>query len=240
MRHPGQSDALAIIPAVDVLGGKVVRLHQGDYRRVTEYGDDPIAAALRWMDEGAQLLHIVDLEAARSGSTDFGLWERLGAAGIPFQAGGGIRTASDAQAVLGAGARRVVMGTAAIWTPAVLSDVGPDVVAAVDVRGDVATGSGWLDEGRHLDEVLGALAAAGVERLLVTGIGRDGTLGGPDVDLTERVAGDERFSIIASGGVGRLADLDSLTDLGCEAVVVGRALYERRFTLMEARQRVRP
>ncbi len=240
MDRPGQTQPLAIIPAVDVLDGRVVRLHQGDYRQVTAYGADPLLAASQWIDEGADLVHVVDLEGARSGSTDFGLWDRLGAAGLPFQAGGGIRTSAAARSVLSAGAKRVVMGTAAVWDPAVLSEVGPDVVAAVDVRGEVATGAGWLDEGRDLGSVLGALAAAGVFRLLVTGIGRDGTLRGPDVDLTKRVAADERFSIIASGGVGTLVDLDSLVELGCEAVVVGRALYEGRFTLAEARRRVRP
>ncbi|CAN5896788.1 bifunctional 1-(5-phosphoribosyl)-5-((5-phosphoribosylamino)methylideneamino)imidazole-4-carboxamide isomerase/phosphoribosylanthranilate isomerase PriA [soil metagenome] len=235
--NPGQTP-LTIIPAVDVLEGKVVRLLKGDYGRVTEYGPDPVAAALRWMDEGAELVHVVDLEGARSGATDFALWERVASAGVSFQAGGGIRTAVDALAVLGIGAQRVVMGTKAVWDPAVLAEVEPHAVAAVDVRGEMATGAGWRGEGRHLESVLDGLAAAGVGRLLVTGIGRDGTLEGPDIDLTKAVVDDERFSVIASGGVGALADLDSLVSLGCEAVIVGRALYEGRFSLEEALGRV--
>lgn len=229
---------MEVIPAVDVLDGKVVRLLRGDYSRVTEYGSDPVAAARKWLEEGAERVHVVDLEGAREGDPDYSLWEALGTAGVPFQAGGGIRTPEIAERVLDLGAQRVVMGTAAVWHPERLAGLGERCVAAVDVRGDKATGAGWLDEGRSLESVLDGLAEAGVPRLLVTGIGRDGTLEGADVDLTRRVVEDGRFRVIASGGVGTLSDLDPLAALGCEAVVVGRALYDRRFTLAEARERL--
>lgn len=229
---------MEVIPAVDVLEGKVVRLLRGDYSRVTEYGSDPVEAARSWIGEGATQVHVVDLNGARSGEVDYALWERLGSAGVRFQAGGGIRTPEIARRVLDLGAERVVMGTAAVWQPESLSGLGHGVVASVDVRGDKATGQGWLDEGRSLSEVLDGLAGAGVVRVLVTGIGRDGTLEGADVDLTRSVIDDGRFAVIASGGVGILTDLDPLAALGCEAVIVGRALYDRRFTLAEARARV--
>lgn len=228
---------MQVIPAVDVLDGEVVRLYRGDYARATRYGSDPVEAARGWMSEGAELVHVVDLAAARSGLSDPEIWEQLAAGGVVFQAGGGIRSAADARRALEAGAARVVMGTAAVWSPEELDGLGDSVVAAVDVRGSKATGEGWLDEGREVADVLDGLAAVGVERVLVTGIGRDGTLEGADVDLTRAVVQDERFSVIASGGVGTLADLDPLAELGCEAVVVGRALYDRRFTLAEAQER---
>lgn len=230
---------MEIIPAVDVLDGKVVRLLRGDYARVTQYGSDPLEAAASWIEEGARRVHVVDLNGARSGEPDWRLWQSLGSSGLAFQAGGGIRSVDSARRVLEAGAERVVMGTAAVWEPVTLAGLGRQVVAAVDVRGGRATGSGWRDEGRSLSSVLDGLAGAGVERVLVTGIGRDGTLEGADLDLTRSVVEDGRFAVIASGGVGTLSDLDPLAALGCEAVVVGRALYDRRFTLAEAQSRLR-
>ncbi len=130
------------------------------------------------------------------------------------------------------------MGTAAVWSPGSLAGLGERVVAAVDVRSGRATGRGWTDDGRPVGEVLDDLAGAGVGRLLVTGIGRDGTMAGPDLDLTGALISDGRFSVIASGGVAELADLEVLSALGCEGAVVGRALYEGRFTLAEARARL--
>lgn len=229
---------MEIIPAVDVLDGRVVRLLRGDYARVTQYGSDPVEAARHWIEEGAERVHVVDLNGARTGEPDLSLWRRLAEAGVVFQAGGGLRTAARAREVLEAGAERVVMGTAAVWDPSSLAGLGPGVVAAVDVKGGRATGAGWLDEGREPGEVLDGLAGAGVTRVMVTGIGRDGTLEGADVDLTRAVVADGRFAVVASGGIGTLSDLDPLADLGCEAVVVGRALYDRRFTVAEAQARV--
>lgn len=228
------SGQLEIIPAVDVLGDAVVRLVEGDYERSTRYGDDPVEVVTRWIDQGAGIVHVVDLDGARAGTTNMDLWRRLGDRGLRIQAGGGIRSADDARAVLEAGADRVVMGTTAVWNPTVLTALGERVVAAVDVRDGRATGQGWLDEGRPVAAVLDGLAEAGIARLLVTGIGRDGTMTGPDIEVTGGVVADPRFSVIASGGVGALEDLAPLASLGCEAVVVGRALYEGRFTLPEA------
>lgn len=228
--------AMQIIPAVDVLDGRVVRLLRGDYDAVTDYGGDPVDRVRRWVEAGAPLVHVVDLAGAREGRPDRFLWRRLGEAGVPFQVGGGIRDAESAQEALTVGAARVVLGTAAVWDPSVLARIHPidRVVAAVDVRGERATGAGWLDEGRALEEVLDDLAGTGVRRLLVTGILRDGTMEGPQTELLRRVIGRGGFSVIASGGVGSLDDLQAVASLGCEGVVVGRALYEGRFTLDEA------
>lgn len=232
---------MLIVPAVDVLEGRVVRLLRGEFSDVTRYGDDPVEAAVSWVEEGATLVHVVDLEGARSGRPDPELWDRLAAREVPFQVGGGVRTAEAARRALEAGAVRVVMGTAAVQDPAVLADVGaPDrVVAAVDVRRGKATTAGWLGTGAGLEEVLVGLVGAGVRHVLVTGIGRDGTMAGPDLGLVatvRRVA--PGLGVTASGGVGALDDLVAVARAGCEAVIVGRALYEGRFTLAEARAAV--
>jgi phosphoribosylformimino-5-aminoimidazole carboxamide ribotide isomerase len=225
-----------IIPAVDVLDGSVVRLTHGDFGQVTVYDKDPVACARRWVDQGASLVHVVDLDGARTGKPDRTLWERLAEAGVRFQVGGGIRSAEVATVALKAGAARVVLGTAAVWNPSVLEEIGEldRVVAAVDVRDGRATGEGWLDEGKDLSDVLDDLARRSVPRLLVTGIGRDGTMEGPELDLLHRTLEDSRFQIIASGGIGSLDDLVRVAELGCESAIVGRALYESRFTLPEA------
>lgn len=227
---------LQIIPAVDVLAGKVVRLRHGDYDQVTVYAEEPVGCARDWIEQGAGLVHVVDLEGARTGRPDRRLWESMAAGGVAFQVGGGIRDAATARQALEAGAKRVVMGTAAVWDPSELAQVGAldTVVAAVDVRSGLAQGAGWLDAGRPLAEVLVGLSGVGIGRILVTGIGRDGTMEGPDAELLEEVASDGRFAVIASGGVGSLADLAVVERIGCEAVIVGRALYEHRFTLRQA------
>jgi len=229
-----------LIPAIDVLDGKVVRLRRGNFDAVTVYGADPVAQARSWLEQGAALIHVVDLAGARDGVPDRTLCEALGSAGIRFQIGGGMRTTELVAEALSLGAERVVVGTAAVWEPATLASmldaVGPRrIVAAIDVRGGKAQGAGWLDEGRDLDVVLRDLANAGTHRALVTGIGRDGTMDGPDVELLEIAAEvAPQIRLIASGGVGTLDDLRLLGTLGVEGVIVGRALYEGRFSLAEA------
>ena len=228
---------MLVIPAVDVLDGKVVRLLRGSFSEVTVYGDDPVAVGSAWIDSGAELVHLVDLEGARSGQPDRSLWDRFAAAGVRFQVGGGIRDVATARAALDAGAARVVLGTAAVWNPQILAEIGSParVVAAIDVDGDEALGEGWTGEGRHLEGVLAGLRSNLIERMLVTSISRDGTMSGPDVGLIGRVreiAPD--LALIASGGVGSLDDLKMLSDAGCEAAIVGRAIYEKRFTVEDA------
>lgn len=231
---------MQILPAVDVLDGAVVRLARGDYERVTVYDDDPVATATRFQEQGAALVHVVDLAGARDGSHDVDLWKRLGERGIRFQVGGGIRDAGRAVAAVAAGAVRVVVGTTAVWAPAVLGEmltaVGSDrVVAALDVKTGRAHGAGWRDEGRPVADVAAELQDVGVVRALVTGISRDGMLSGPDVEVLEAVArAAPGLALIASGGVGRLADLELLRSRDVEGAIVGRAIYEGRFTVRQA------
>ena len=227
-----------IIPAVDVLDGSVVRLQKGDYDRVTHYGDDPVAAARSFTDRGIEMVHVVDLGAARSGRQSPGLWESLGAAALPFQAAGGLRSADAASTALAVGAARVISGTTAVWDPSALEAMveaaGDRLVAAVDVRNGRAVGTGWTDAGRNVEEVTDRLAEAGVARLMITSVATDGMLTGPDLGLLAWAAGYTNTPIIGSGGVGSLDDIRAAAELGIEALIVGRALYEGRFTIEEA------
>ena len=230
---------MELIPAVDVLNGSVVRLRQGRKNDVTVYGNDPSSQLRVWSNEGATLVHVVDLSGAIEGTWNGSLWGELGDTGVRFQAGGGIRSIETAVETIAAGANRVVLGSTAVWDPTLLASIvaalGPDqVVAAVDVRDGQAVGTGWADRGRPLDQVLDQLTEARVIRALVTGIAGDGMLTGPALDLlrhcTDRAPA---VGIIASGGVGTLDDLRRLHSLPLEGVIVGRALYEGAFTLPE-------
>ena len=233
---------MEVIPAVDVLDGAVVRLRRGDYGEVTRYGDDPAEAVGRWGGEGAALVHVVDLAAARSGRGDPGLWARVAEAGVPFQAAGGIRDAAAAERAAAAGAARVIVGTAAIWDPEVLAGIvaevgGARVVGAVDVRDGRARGAGWEDEGRPVDAVVEEMAAAGVGRLMVTGISRDGTMAGPDLALQRRAAGGAPVPVIASGGVGTLEHLvEGVTEGHASAVLAASIFHFGIFTIREAKE----
>ena len=233
---------MQVIPAVDVLDGKAVRLLRGDYDAVTRYGDDPFAVMWKWWEEGADLVHVVDLGGARTGHPDPALLEGLAASEVPFQIGGGVRTPENAVAALEAGAAQVVVGSALLGpgADAFAASVGPErIVAALDVRSGRARGSGWLDDGVPFEAALSQVLRLGIGSLLITGIETDGTMDGPDMTLL----GDARGAasdcrLIASGGVGSLEDLKKLTALGADAVVIGRALYEGRFSLAEAIGRV--
>lgn len=233
---------MQVIPAVDVLSGDVVRLVQGDYGSVTRYDVDPVAVASRFVAEGATLVHVVDLEAARGRECALDVVERLGAAGVPFQFGGGIRSAAVARAVIDLGAERVVIGSALVSNAAsakeIVEAVGNGaVVGAVDVRDGRVRGSGWLDDGIPVVDVIAILGDLGIERALVTGIEKDGTMEGLALDLYELVRSlAPDLTLIASGGVGSLEDLRTLADsrVDFEGVIVGRALYEGRFSLADA------
>jgi phosphoribosylformimino-5-aminoimidazole carboxamide ribotide isomerase len=228
-----------VIPAVDVLDGRVVRLVRGEFSRATVYDQDPVKVAARWMSRGAALVHVVDLDGARTGNPEAGLADRLAKAGVRFQLGGGIRDGVVGAAMLGAGAARVVVGTAALaegGLDELLEFVDPErVVVALDVRGDEAFGSGWMGRGQEIDDVIANVVQSGIPRVLVTAIARDGAMTGPDLsllDLVRRQAPD--LAVIASGGVGVLDDVAGLAETGVEGVIVGRALYEGRFTLEDA------
>ena len=227
-----------LIPAIDVLDGNVVRLERGDYEAVTVYGTDPVGTAQSFLDSGAPIVHVVDLEGARTGQADESLRWALGDGGIRFQTGGGLRAVADVTDAITDGAERAVVGTTAIWDmpelERMIAAVGPAaLVVAVDVAGGRARGAGWLDEGRPLDVLLGELVAVGIERILVTAIKRDGMMKGPDLELLARSV-ESGLAVIASGGVGDLADLAAIVATGADGAIVGRAIYENRFTVAEA------
>ncbi len=230
------------IPAVDVLDGRAVRLQRGEREKAHVYHDDPLDAARRWAAGGARYLHLVNLNGAFGEPADLTpLCTRLARdPAIPFQVGGGIRTAETADRYLAAGAARIVVGTSVIQDPdgflALLRRCGPDrVVVAVDIKeGRVAT-RGWT---ATADEPPTALAARlrdlGVRRLLVTDVRRDGMLTGPNVDLTREMARAGGIPVIASGGIATLDDLHTLQAAesdGIEAAIVGKALYEGRIRM---------
>jgi len=212
---------IEVIPAVDVLGEEAVRLHQGDYDAVVERADDPLALAERWAAAGAQRIHLVDLDGARSGRVRPGLVARVAAIGLPVQASGGIRSLADARALLEAGADRVVVGTAAWPDPEPWFELGESLVLALDVRDGQVRAAGWTEAaGISFAE---ALELAGSRRVLVTAIDRDGTLAGPDLELVATaVAAGAR--VLAAGGVRSPDDVQALAAAGAEAAIVGRAL----------------
>lgn len=232
-----------VIPAIDIRGGRCVRLVQGDYSRETVFGEDPVAVAVAWQRAGATRLHVVDLDGARAGAlADSRLLEELlRAVTLPVQVGGGIRSLETARFLVAAGAARVVVGTIALADPLLLEQMlaacGDErVVVALDARdGRVAT-DGWL---RQSDvsalELAQRLAAIGVKRLLYTDIARDGTLQGPNVGAVQQLVAESKLAVIASGGVSRPEHVAALRHSGAEAVVIGRALYTGALSLEAAR-----
>lgn len=237
-----------IIPAIDLIDGCVVRLHQGDYGARRDYGEDPLARLQRYQASGAQLLHIVDLTGAKDPKARQIplLRELLSSLSIPVQTGGGIRSADDVRSLLDAGAARVVVGSAAVkrtdevagW----MKTFGADkLVLALDVRinqagnAEVAV-SGWQENsGVLMDDLIRAFEPAGLRYVLTTDISKDGTLAGPNTALYAKLA--QTFPNIdfqASGGIGSLDDIRAVSHTGAAGVIVGRALLEGKFTLEEA------
>lgn len=230
---------MMVIPGIDVHGGKAVRLLRGDAHRMTVYADDPARVAAGFAAQGAPRVHLVDLDAALgTGENGATIRRAAAAAGVPVQVGGGLRSPSSVEQILDAGADRAVLGTEAIVDPSFLetclSRFEDRIVVAVDTDGERVRVRGWTEEAGVLEEVVARLEAAGVPRFLVTAVGRDGTLEGPDVALYRRVLAMTGRPVIASGGVSGLDDLRALRTVGVEAVVVGKALYEERFSLQEA------
>ncbi len=219
--------AIEVIPAVDVLGEGAVRLRRGDYDHVVEEAGDPVALARRFAEAGARRIHLVDLDGARAGRARPEL-VRLVAEAVaptPLQASGGIRSLADAEALLAAGAERVVIGTAAFPDPGrFAAALGERLVVALDVKDELVRTSGWTAEsGLTRVRAVEYCLAAGVERVLCTAIDRDGTLSGPDLELVASVAASG-LRVLAAGGVRSPADVAALAEAGAEAAVVGRAI----------------
>jgi phosphoribosylformimino-5-aminoimidazole carboxamide ribotide isomerase len=231
--------AFEVIPAVDVLDGRAVRLQQGVRDRITIDAGDPAALAERFAQEGARRLHLIDLDGAFEGRPSPGLLDRIAevAARVPIQVGGGYRTLDAIDAALAAGADRVLVGTAAL-SPAFLTDAvaryGEQMVVAVDARDGHVAVDGWTRSSELTPIALASLCAeARVSRLLVTATRRDGSLAGPDLELLAEVI-PCGLPVLAAGGIASLADLRALQDIGCEGAVVGSALWNGAFTLSEA------
>jgi phosphoribosylformimino-5-aminoimidazole carboxamide ribotide isomerase len=232
-----------LYPAIDIRGGRAVRLLQGDYARETAYDADPLDAALRWAEEGAEYLHVVDLDGAREGAPrNLDAVRRIAAAApCPVQAGGGLRDAEALAAVLDAGAERAVIGTAALRDAEFLDEMlvrhGERIVVSVDARDGRVALEGWTEEGgTGVVEAVAELGTRGVARFLCTAIEVDGTMRGPALEELARIAAATDAAVIASGGVGSLDDLRAIAAAGpsnVEGAIVGRALYERRFTVAD-------
>jgi len=233
-----------LYPAIDIRGGQAVRLLQGDYARETIYDADPVDAATRWAGEGAEFLHVVDLDGAKAGKPqNLEAVQRIAAAvECSIQVGGGLRGMPAVDAVLAAGAERVVIGTAALRDPEFLAAAvdkhGERVVVSVDARGGKVSLSGWTETtDRDVADAVAELGDRGVARFLCTEIEVDGTMEGPATAELNRIAATTDARIIASGGVGTLTHLKALADNAApniEGAIVGRALYEQRFNVSEA------
>lgn len=232
---------LILLPAVDVVEGKAVRLTRGEAGTETNYGH-PLEAARSFVEAGAEWLHLVDLDAAFGrGSNAPLLTEITKELPINVELSGGIRDDASLARALEAGARRVNLGTAALedpeWTEAVIKEFGDRIAVGLDVRGETLSARGWTRDGGNLFETIDRLNAAGCVRYVLTDVSRDGMLSGPNLELLERVCAATDAALVASGGVSSLADIEALrglVDAGVEGAIVGKALYAGAFTLEEA------
>jgi phosphoribosylformimino-5-aminoimidazole carboxamide ribotide isomerase len=237
-----------LFPAIDLRAGRCVRLRQGDFAAETVYDDDPVAVARAFALAGARWIHVVDLDAARTGEpANLAVIERIASAvDCLVQCGGGVRSEAAADALILAGAARVVVGTAAVEQPELVDALcarHPErVMVGLDARGREVAVRGWVEgSGADLVEAAARFEASGVAALVVTEIGRDGTMEGPDLEQLRAVLEVTATPVIASGGVGTLSDLAALADLrvgdrSLAGVIAGRAIYEGRFTVAEARE----
>ncbi len=231
---------MEIIPAIDIRGGKCVRLIQGDYAREMVFGDDPVAMAKHWDEHGATRLHVVDLDGAREGEPrNLEVVERIaGAVRMPVELGGGIRTEEMARRALAAGVDRVIVGTAALDKAAALrfaEALGDALVVGIDARDGRVAVRGWLETSDIRAVDLGReMAALGVKWIVFTDIGSDGMLQGPNLCALQEMVSGVDADIIASGGVSSLDDIKAVRDAGAAAAIIGRALYEGRLNLEEA------
>ena len=238
---------LQLLPAVDVADGTAVRLVQGAAGTETDYGD-PMAAALDWQEQGAEWVHLVDLDAAfgRGSNRDL-LAHVVGRLEIDVELSGGIRDDESLAAALATGCRRVNLGTAALespeWCARAIAEHGDRIAVGLDVRGTTLAARGWTQEGGELFETLARLDAEGCARYVVTDVAKDGTLKGPNLDLLRSVCAATDRPVVASGGVGSLEDLHSLAELvpdGVEGAIIGKALYAGAFSLAEALVAIAP
>ena len=237
---------MILLPAIDILDGKAVRLARGDFAQQTTYDSDPLEAARRWVDDGARTLHIVDLDGARTGTpANLQHVERITRTlEVPVQLGGGLRTLAALGAAASSGAARLIVGTAALrdheFLEQALARYGERLVVSLDARGGRLAAAGWTEDTElQVTAVRDELQRRGVRRFVFSSIERDGMLSGPDIDGARAFADGLQGSFVYSGGIGELADLGAVAELRLteiEGVIVGRAIYERRFGVGEAQQ----
>ncbi len=231
---------MQVIPAIDIRGGRVVRLRQGDYGTETVFDVDPVAAARRWLAAGAERLHVVDLDGARGGTpANFAAVTEIAALGTSTQVGGGIRSAETAARYLDAGLDRIVLGTAAVRDIALVKvlcrDHGEAIVLSIDARAGLVATDGWTKTSTiPAEELAGMLVDSGARRFVYTDIARDGTLTEPNYDALRRFVAAVDRPVIASGGVATVEQIPLLALTDVEGVIVGRALYDGRIDLMAA------
>ncbi|WP_370266799.1 bifunctional 1-(5-phosphoribosyl)-5-((5-phosphoribosylamino)methylideneamino)imidazole-4-carboxamide isomerase/phosphoribosylanthranilate isomerase PriA [Leucobacter sp. OH1287] len=236
------SPKLELLPAVDIADGQAVRLVNGAAGSETSYGS-PVDAALDWIRQGAEWIHLVDLDAAFGRGDNKQVLKAVmkETGGINIELSGGIRDTASLEAALELGAKRVNLGTAALedpdWTAEVIAEYGDKIAVGLDVKGETLAARGWTSEGGNLWDVLERLEDAGCSRYVVTDVAKDGTLKGPNLELLRRVTEKTARPVVASGGVATLDDIAALRDLvphGVEGAIVGKALYSGNFTLSEA------
>ncbi len=233
---------MELIPAIDLIDGKCVRLYQGDYSQETVYADDPVQVALRWESLGASRIHIVDLDGARSGNPDnLSVVERIvQAVNVPVQMGGGVRTLDTARRILDTGVHRVMLGTVAVRDPQIVHDAcaqfgSEAVVVAVDSKDGQVAVSGWTSASQiQATDLVASMMQAGVHTFLCTDISRDGTLSGPNYHLMRDLVEVAGNGIIAAGGIASIQHLQCLADTGVGSAVIGKALYTGDIDLADA------
>ncbi|GAA4058914.1 bifunctional 1-(5-phosphoribosyl)-5-((5-phosphoribosylamino)methylideneamino)imidazole-4-carboxamide isomerase/phosphoribosylanthranilate isomerase PriA [Agromyces indicus] len=242
MSEFSKSPRLVLLPAVDVAGGKAVRLTQGEAGTETSYGD-PVDAAADWADQGAEWIHLVDLDAAFGRGSNASVLKKVikQVRGVNVELSGGIRDDRSLEHALAIGAKRINLGTAALenpeWAASVIAQYGEAIAIGLDVRGHTLAARGWTKDGGDLWQVMDRLEEAGAARYVVTDVTKDGTLQGPNVELLQQIMERTRRPVIASGGVSSLDDIAALRQLvpqGLEGAIIGKALYAGAFTLPEA------
>lgn len=232
---------MTIYPAIDIRGGKCVRLIEGDFERETVFDDDPVSAARRWTEQGAEWLHLVDLDGARGGQPiNTETIERIRrAVNVPIQVGGGMRTSQHVDAALAIGVDRVILGTAALEDPELVEAVASRhpgrIAVGLDARSGRLATAGWLElSDASPEETAKLLRARGIDTFIFTDIGRDGTLAGPNLDALRSMAQVVGNGLIASGGIGALDHVTQVAETGAAGIIIGRALYDGRVHLSDA------
>lgn len=232
---------MIVYPAIDIRGGRCVRLIEGDYDRETVFAADPVDAALRWAAQGAEWLHVVDLDGAREGKpANLEAIARIRrAVTIPMQLGGGLRTEDDVARAFDLGIDRAILGTAAIREPALVARLavrwGDRLAVGLDARDGLLAASGWLDQTEErAEDVALRLRALGIHAFIYTDIRRDGTLSGPNLSALASLVSLLDRGVIASGGIGTIADVEAVARTGADGVIIGRALYDGRIDLPTA------